>query len=181
MATILAELHTQPSGHRVIAGDFNADIADIPSLQEVVEDGSFIDVGATPCFNNQTCVPTCFPPNHVRPSRRDYVFISSDFVPFVKSFDVQHDDLIPVHSYLQLKISYPHDVPTKTVLIQPPSFHEHFLNIVRKMYDGPVNQMPTNKNVDEAKAKLHSHFDSALYSGLSDLAKAAGAELPSSK
>eukprot|EP00973_Karenia_brevis_P036340 5010409-Karenia_brevis.AAC.1 len=71
MSIVLDELKTQPTGHRVIAGDLNADIDDIPSLKDVFEDGSFIDVGASPCFSTQANIPTCYPPNHIQPSRRD--------------------------------------------------------------------------------------------------------------
>eukprot|EP00973_Karenia_brevis_P051243 7117758-Karenia_brevis.AAC.1 len=44
MHIVLLELQSQPQGHRIIAGDLNADVCDLPSLQSVIDDGSFIDV-----------------------------------------------------------------------------------------------------------------------------------------
>eukprot|EP00973_Karenia_brevis_P036401 5019798-Karenia_brevis.AAC.1 len=48
ISTILDEFASQPPGHRLIVGDLNADVADIPSLKHAVDCGDFIDVGATP-------------------------------------------------------------------------------------------------------------------------------------
>eukprot|EP00973_Karenia_brevis_P067166 9340549-Karenia_brevis.AAC.1 len=60
---VLDELSHQPPGHRIIAGDLNADTADIPTLQSALDTDQYIDLGASTCFNTDTHIPTCFPPN----------------------------------------------------------------------------------------------------------------------
>eukprot|EP00973_Karenia_brevis_P004295 588848-Karenia_brevis.AAC.1 len=44
---ICEELSQQPAGHRIIAGDLNADTADIPTLQSALDDNRFVDLGAS--------------------------------------------------------------------------------------------------------------------------------------
>eukprot|EP00973_Karenia_brevis_P047412 6582859-Karenia_brevis.AAC.1 len=74
----LDELAMQPDGPKMLAGDLNADIDDIISLKCVIDDGSYVDIGS--CIHLTDCIaePTCFPPNHGQPHRRDFVFISTD-------------------------------------------------------------------------------------------------------
>eukprot|EP00973_Karenia_brevis_P095780 12429084-Karenia_brevis.AAC.1 len=56
----------------IIAGDLNADTADIPTLQNALDNDSFVDLGASSCFNTDVNIPTCYPPNHITPRRRDF-------------------------------------------------------------------------------------------------------------
>eukprot|EP00973_Karenia_brevis_P032648 4508159-Karenia_brevis.AAC.1 len=44
---IFEEFSHQPPGHRIIAGDLNADTADIPTLQSALDNNQFVDLGAS--------------------------------------------------------------------------------------------------------------------------------------
>ena len=72
----------------MITGDLNGDSDDYPTLQALLSDGSLIDLGLHTGFQGPTAQPTCFPFNNGEPSRRDYAFISADFLPFVSGFEV---------------------------------------------------------------------------------------------
>eukprot|EP00973_Karenia_brevis_P059319 8258023-Karenia_brevis.AAC.1 len=61
----------------MVVGDLNADTSDLPSLQAQLDTAEFIDIGAHPSHNSSTITPTCYPPNHVTPTRRDYLIVSA--------------------------------------------------------------------------------------------------------
>eukprot|EP00973_Karenia_brevis_P014569 1987609-Karenia_brevis.AAC.1 len=63
----------------MVLGDFNADTTDLPSLQALLDAAEYIDIGAHPSHNNSTIAPTCYPPNHITPTKRDYLIVSADF------------------------------------------------------------------------------------------------------
>ena len=116
---IWQEFQARPPGPRMITGDLNGDSDDFPTLQALLSDDSLIDLGLHSGFQGPTAQPTCFPFNNGEPSRRDYVFVSSEFLPFVTSFEViapNADNMIPVHACLKFDIDFPMTAPTKTVL-----------------------------------------------------------------
>eukprot|EP00973_Karenia_brevis_P039915 5509768-Karenia_brevis.AAC.1 len=92
---VLQELDQQPVGPRMILGDLNADLDDLPAIKSVIDDATYVDLGAQIHLSSNINAPTCFPPNHHQPTRRDYAIISSDFLPFVKAFHVHPPDEIP--------------------------------------------------------------------------------------
>ena len=51
--------------------------------------------------------PTCFASNSSTGTRNDYMFLSTELLAYVHKFNVIHDDLIPVHSVLQLDLRMP--------------------------------------------------------------------------
>ena len=108
----------------MITGDVIGDSDDFPTLQALISDGSLIDLGLHTGFNGPTAQPTCFPFNNGAPSRRDYAFVSADFLPFIRSFGVlapSDDNMISVHACLKIDIDFPMTAPTKTVLTKPAS------------------------------------------------------------
>eukprot|EP00973_Karenia_brevis_P042151 5836310-Karenia_brevis.AAC.1 len=74
---------------------------------------------------------TCYLPNHPHPTRRDFAFVSVDFVLFVSNFRVAPPSEIPVHGYLAFDVSFPCHNLTKQVLLAPSSFSQPFDNIIR--------------------------------------------------
>eukprot|EP00973_Karenia_brevis_P018422 2526579-Karenia_brevis.AAC.1 len=84
---IMKEFDEQPAGPRIILGDVNADPDDLEILHSNLNEGASIDVGAhAQIFDQPALQPTCYPPNNVAPTRRDFVFVSADFFPFVTLF-----------------------------------------------------------------------------------------------
>ena len=117
----------------MITGDLNGDSADFPTLQALTSDGSLIDLGLHAGFDGPTAQPTCFPFNNGAPSRRDYAFISADFLPSISNFEIiapSDDNMIPVHACLKIDIDFPITAPTKTVLTKPPSLFDWYLGIL---------------------------------------------------
>eukprot|EP00973_Karenia_brevis_P064562 8970211-Karenia_brevis.AAC.1 len=80
---IFQELRSLPDGPKIILGDLNADPVDIPILNEQLDKGNFLDIGAHTSLNGGVVSSTCYPPNHIQPTRRDYIFASANFVPFI--------------------------------------------------------------------------------------------------
>eukprot|EP00973_Karenia_brevis_P028120 3874417-Karenia_brevis.AAC.1 len=68
MNIVLTELDAQPPGHRLIVGDLNADVQDIPSLTNALHENQYMDIGASTCFTAHPNTPTCYPPNHQQPT-----------------------------------------------------------------------------------------------------------------
>eukprot|EP00973_Karenia_brevis_P031491 4345501-Karenia_brevis.AAC.1 len=46
MSTVIYELETQPSCPKMILGDLNADTNDLPALENKLNSGAFVDIGA---------------------------------------------------------------------------------------------------------------------------------------
>ena len=98
---IQAEIDAQPKGPVLIAGDFDADTQDLPTLQSFLQDLHFVDVGAVAdTFGRKSNEPTCLAANSDAPTRRDFVVVSADLFPAIIKFQVIPDDEIPVHSTL---------------------------------------------------------------------------------
>ena len=99
LRAILLEIEAPPKGPTLIVGDVNADIDSTPVLQNVVEAGLFIDVGAhADVFGQIPNQPTCMARNATKPTRRDFVFSSPDLFPALMQFQVVHADTTPVHA-----------------------------------------------------------------------------------
>ena len=98
-------MQTRPRGPKAILGDLNGDPDSFPSLLAALHDGHFVDIGSRPDLGGPPGQPICYPPRHIRPTRRDYVFLSIDIMPFVSCFSVHAPDTVPVHSALVLKIA----------------------------------------------------------------------------
>ena len=87
ISAILHEFDHLPPGPKLIVGDFNCEPPDFPSLETLLRDGSYIDIGAHAHIFGQTPhQPTCYHYNNGKPSRRDFAFASSDLLPLVSGF-----------------------------------------------------------------------------------------------
>ena len=67
----------------MIAGDVNADIADVPSLGTLITEEGWHDAGTHPSAINAQGhpVPTCRPEGSKAPTRRDYAFLNQGGLP----------------------------------------------------------------------------------------------------
>eukprot|EP00973_Karenia_brevis_P016303 2231844-Karenia_brevis.AAC.1 len=79
----------------MVVGDLNADTSDLPSLQAYLDTAEFIDIGAHPSHNNSTITPTCYPPNHVTPHRRDYIIVSAGLYSGLSQLSKDTDYSLP--------------------------------------------------------------------------------------
>eukprot|EP00973_Karenia_brevis_P049906 6929546-Karenia_brevis.AAC.1 len=69
----MEEFQQLPDGPKMLVGDLNAYLCDLPSIASCVDAGTMIDLGASHVFDSPPSLPTCFPPNHLHPTRRDFV------------------------------------------------------------------------------------------------------------
>eukprot|EP00973_Karenia_brevis_P065288 9067631-Karenia_brevis.AAC.1 len=86
MQIALDELDAQPEGPKLLAGDLNSDIDDNLPIMTAIADGKYTDLGSCPHLAREVNQPTCYPPNHNQPHRRDFAFISTTSLPFVVRF-----------------------------------------------------------------------------------------------
>ena len=71
------EIAVQPKGPVLIAGDFNADVQDLPTLQTLIHDMHYVDIGAVAdTLGGQVAEPTCLAANSDAPTRRDFMIVS---------------------------------------------------------------------------------------------------------
>ena len=116
---VTQEFAHMPPGPRLLCGDFNCDVEDLPTLGNMLATGDFVDLGSRAnLFGQPIDKPTCFP-HGGSPSRRDYVIASSDLLPFISNFEVHDRDRIPVHAPITLKLTLPDICPKTTIASQP--------------------------------------------------------------
>ena len=77
------EWDSLPPGPKMLCGDFNCDLEDLPDVSRRLHDGTLIDLGAQAfLFGHETCQPTCEAHNSSQSTRRDYVLVSPDLFPW---------------------------------------------------------------------------------------------------
>eukprot|EP00973_Karenia_brevis_P079173 10985301-Karenia_brevis.AAC.1 len=131
----------------------------------MLHSGRIVDLGAHPSLFNQSEIqPTCFPHNSNQGFRRDYVFASAELLPFVSSFRVFHDVVIPVHSTLEFKLTFTGQAPCKQILKTPTPLYGQFVQYVRETHnigDTDATQVPHDIWTTELQA-LHRQLDSVF-------------------
>ena len=121
LGNMLEELTHYPGSPYLLVGNMNSEADELYPLQEFINRGKLVDVGAqSAVFNATPHLPTCFP-TQGDPSRRDFVFSSVDLWPLFRSFDVSPCS-VPVHQLLSFQLSFPAQSPQKTVYSTPPPF-----------------------------------------------------------
>ena len=157
---IFSEFDALPEGPKMLVGDLNADPSDLPTLQTHLDAGSYLDLGAQAHIYDQPSLqPTCYPPNHIHPSRRDFVIVSGSLFPFVKAFQVHELQEIPVHASLRVRFSFPHLRPKKTVLKKSPcTLAEHFLYILKQLPEMDGSSEIPKHIKQKGREVVHQHI-----------------------
>eukprot|EP00973_Karenia_brevis_P061011 8483536-Karenia_brevis.AAC.1 len=154
---ILEEFDALPPGPKVLLGDLNADVGDLPTLQGQVDCGKLFDLGQhAQLFGGQAFAPICFPPNSGTPSRRDYVFVTPDLIPFVHAFQVLDID-VPVHKHLSVHLQIPKTMPTKLVPNTTASIISHVHELAKAQLDIPDTQPIKAKQLQPYFDHMHTH------------------------
>ena len=83
---VAEELRVQPRGPKTIVGDFNAELEDIPAPHALVQHEGWIDVGASAAiWGASSNEYTCISPNSRTPTRRDYILVNPEMLPFYRA------------------------------------------------------------------------------------------------
>ena len=129
-AAICAELNANNRTHVMIVGDFNCCIERLPHLVEICERFHFTDTGAVAArWGGVDAEITCVAPNSVDGSRNDYIFLSPELVPMVKTFQVIRHSDFAVHSVLRLGLAMSYRAQRKVNHIPPSmsrALRDHF-------------------------------------------------------
>ena len=107
-AAIFVELSEQPRTPTVLAGDFNGDLAKIPELHAMISEGNFTDLGSIQALTGQsTQLPTCRAHGSKTWTTRDFVVVSTDFLPWIKSIEVITTEEFDTHRPLRVHLHRP--------------------------------------------------------------------------
>eukprot|EP00973_Karenia_brevis_P039714 5482250-Karenia_brevis.AAC.1 len=164
------ELEALPKAQVIIVGDLNCGVVSLPTLQRLIDSGFLIDLGAHPrMFGHEAELGTCKPHNSIHSFRRDYVLVSAELLPFVSSFQVEQDPVIPVHSVLKCCLTVPGEAPSKTSLKTPASLYGQFTQLVNHQHqrlvelsDGNTKPMKYKDLWDQLLGDLHQCMDDSL-------------------
>ena len=105
LAIITEDCDLRPGTPALICGDINAATDRIPSIQERIESGEWIDCGKQAhCWGDLAEAPTCRASATSRASRIDYFFANQAIFPAIRGCQVHNTDTFKKHQPLQLLI-----------------------------------------------------------------------------
>ena len=154
--TCLRDAELQDSGPVLLVGDLNASIGNIPSVKNVIDEGTYTDIGAIASkFGRMECENTCRATPLCKATRKDYVIANQSALAIIKDFKVEHDTGLPTHSLL--KVTFTKEVPRhKYDAVQMPDTIDHYLKIKLKEKFGNLNveKANTKRNETDMNCKL---------------------------
>ena len=103
LKAIYDEISAQGDEYVMVMGDFNADLADLPTAADVLGRG-WTDLGACPAWAPDGPQSTCFPQQSSVGTRRDFVLCSPKLLPFVAGFRVYFHPAILTHAVLGVAV-----------------------------------------------------------------------------
>ena len=99
------ELDAQPKGPKIMAGDLNADVPNLPFLQTMIQNDGWTDVGAqAQMWGGTPNEHTCLGHNAKETTRNDYMVVNDSCLPLVEGVRVLHQEGFLVHSVVQVKL-----------------------------------------------------------------------------
>ena len=116
---VLTEWDALPPGPKMLCGDLNCDIADLPDVNRRIQEGMIVDLGAYALlFGHQANQPTCEAHNSFQATRRDYSLVSIEMFPMIKDVQVLNRGEVPIHSPIAIDLQIPDGIQKKMVLDQ---------------------------------------------------------------
>ena len=142
ISAIIAEMQVHPECPILIAGNLNAEPANIPAFSKLKGKFSFLDLGAVAdTFGQPTHQPTCIAPSSLQATRRDFMFASPSLFAAVPKNEVIFQDETPVHGTLFVQLNF-HALPSTTwVARKPTSLRAHLHHTCEQLL-GPVWERP---------------------------------------
>ena len=119
------------------------------TVTEMIERGQWADVGKhVSWWGGKDAEPTCQPRPQATPTRIDAILANNVAVSWIKGFDVIHDEGIPTHRVLQLRLRKKAAMEERTYAENLPSLKKLFENKVSKHIatnEEEENSNPSNK------------------------------------
>ena len=106
IAIIRMQLQELPEGPKMICGDVNAKVEDLPTLHDMIRKEGWTDAGndGRMCKGNPG-QPTCHANATAKESRID-LFVTNEYLtPAVTSFHIDHSAKYPTHKPIRLRIA----------------------------------------------------------------------------
>jgi hypothetical protein len=150
---VLAEIAAQEPGPTFIVGDINASIHNIASLQQAIDRGTLIDLGArASIFGGIDNQETCKAKPTSKGNRRDYVFTNQMGYDIVQHFEVDSESSLKVHSVLILDLKTDSQPREYDKVCMPESINKVFYDKCEQVY-GQENLNKYNKQKDDMKGE----------------------------
>jgi len=105
LAIAMQDAQEQDPGPILITGDLNGPLDRFPSLENAIQQGEWIDVGANASVNGGVQpIGTCRSSTPgARLNRRDYVIANDRALNLIESFEVDSNALLPVHAVIKVR------------------------------------------------------------------------------
>ena len=156
------ELDLQEPGPKMLVGDFNGELEDLPIIQHLLKEKGWIDVGShAQLCDGQPNEPTCKANADAKANRRDFILVNDILYDAVKGFRVMKDDLFPTHCPVQVSLDLKKLKMEKRTLRKPRSAAEAFeQRIDDKIKDNKdLNENEVRRNEKNA---LHQAIDDQI-------------------
>ena len=153
VALCLADCALRPKGPKMIVGDLNASVQNLPHLNEIIQEGNWFDLGARATLYGASinCEPTCKANAGAKASRKDYAIANAEAEQLIGRFYVNDATDIPVHSIFE--ITFKEKAPTnkyKAVAL-PTSIQEVFNTECKKAYGQSNMQAAETRREEKVK------------------------------
>ena len=132
---VLKDMEMQANLPVLITGDLNAELSKLEDVQDALDDHRLCDLGAiASAFGGVDHEHTCQVNVGATRTRRDYALANSMALDLIKTFRVDHNSGLPVHSVIQIEFHTRPDSGAGTYIRLPYSLHNNFINHIRKLY-----------------------------------------------
>jgi ribonuclease HI len=134
----------------MISGDFNASVNRLPTLQAILQEGHWTNLGEVASAyggvnNDYTCQANC----NASKTIRDYAILNQEALDLLHSFKVDHDSGLPVHGVLQLAFRSKGLNEPKEVVKMPMPIQKVFDDVCLDRY----TEVNRKKAIDKQGAK----------------------------
>ena len=149
ITAVYAEFDAQPPGPKLMLGDLNG----------AVQAEDFIDLGNCP----GVCCTLAQRNSHMQQqnshTRRDSSFANPAALPFISSFRVFDDYILPTHSAFVLTIKVAAQMPSKTVALKPHCIYDTFCDAIRAKHNIGDGAEIFGKIFSDERATLRNLLD----------------------
>ena len=136
IALCFSDSELRPYGPKLITGDLNASVGNLPHLEEAIKEGQWVDIGARATVygaekDNQ---PTCKATSESIATRKDYAIANEAAEQLIQSFRLDDTSGIPVHSIIEITFKDKAPIHKYDAVSLPGTIQEVFLDKCKKAY-----------------------------------------------
>ena len=158
---IFEDANLQLPGPKIICGDFNCSLANLPDTKLCMELYGFVNLGSIASSfggidDEYTCVANAYCAHNIR----DYILVNQEALDMIQKFSIDHDSGLPVHSVLCVEFKACADKVEYEKVTLPKSLMSVFLNQCQLAYDH------INFQAKQAKALEKLNLDKKIVFGI---------------